>query len=71
LTLHPTAAGRGYAVGGGAYVATAVAWLRLIDGMRPSIWDVVDSVVALSGTAIIIFAPRTRSRRHRRADRVY
>jgi small multidrug resistance family-3 protein len=58
LTLHPTAAGRVYAAYGGVYVATAVAWLWVIDGVRPSAWDALGSFVAMSGMAIIMFAPR-------------
>lgn len=58
LTLHPTAAGRVYAAYGGVYVATAIAWLWLIDGVRPTAWDVTGSLVAVSGMAIIMFAPR-------------
>ena len=58
LTLHPTAAGRVYAAYGGVYVATAIAWLWLIDGLRPTAWDVVGALVAMTGMAIIMFAPR-------------
>jgi small multidrug resistance family-3 protein len=58
LTLHPTAAGRVYAAYGGVYVATAVVWLWFIDGVRPTAWDVAGSLVALSGMALIMFAPR-------------
>jgi len=58
LTLHPAAAGRVYAAYGGVYVATALAWLWLVDGIRPSAWDVAGSAVALAGMAIIMFAPR-------------
>ncbi len=58
LTLHPTAAGRVYAAYGGIYVATALAWLWLIDGVRPSAWDIAGSLVAIAGMALIIFAPR-------------
>lgn len=58
LTLHPTAAGRVYAAYGGVYVATAVAWVWAIDGVRPSAWDAAGSLVAISGMAIIMFAPR-------------
>ncbi len=59
LTLHPTAAGRVYAAYGGVYVATALAWLWLIDGVRPSAWDIAGSLLAVSGMALIMFAPRT------------
>jgi small multidrug resistance family-3 protein len=58
LTLHPTAAGRVYAAYGGVYVATALVWLWLIDGVRPTAWDVAGSLIAVSGMALIMFAPR-------------
>ncbi len=58
LSLHPTDAGRVYAAYGGVYVVTALAWLWLVDGVRPHVWDVVGSAVALAGMAIIMFAPR-------------
>lgn len=59
LTLHPTDAGRVYAAYGGVYVATALMWLWLVDGVRPHVWDITGSVVAVLGMAIIMFAPRT------------
>ncbi len=58
LSLHPNAAGRVYAAYGGIYVATAIAWLWVFDGVRPTIWDVTGALVAISGMAIIMFAPR-------------
>lgn len=59
LTLHPTAAGRVYAAYGGVYICVAIVWLWLVDGIRPSVWDVVGVCVALLGMAIIMFAPRS------------
>jgi small multidrug resistance family-3 protein len=58
LTLHPTAAGRTYAAYGGVYVATALGWLWLVDGLRPDRWDWIGAAVAVLGMAIIVFAPR-------------
>lgn len=58
LSLHPTAAGRVYAAYGGVYIFTAIFWLWAVDGIRPTIWDVAGSTVALIGMAIIMFAPR-------------
>jgi small multidrug resistance family-3 protein len=58
LTLHPTAAGRTYAAYGGVYIFTAVLWLWVADGIRPTAWDVAGSAVALAGMAIIMFGPR-------------
>ena len=54
LTLHPAAAGRVYAAYGGVYVATALGWLWVVDGVRPTAWDVVGVGVALVGMGIII-----------------
>ncbi|WP_438952285.1 YnfA family protein [Porticoccus sp.] len=58
LSLHPTAAGRVYAAYGGVYIFVAILWLWSIDGVRPSVWDLLGSTIALLGMAIIMFAPR-------------
>lgn len=58
LTLHPTAAGRTYAAYGGVYVATAMAWLWLVEGLAPDRWDLLGAAVCIAGMAIIAFAPR-------------
>lgn len=58
LSLHPAAAGRVYAAYGGVYVFVAILWLWLVDGVRPTAWDIVGSAVALAGMSIIMFAPR-------------
>jgi len=58
LTLHPTASGRVYAAYGGVYVAMAVLWLCVIDGVRPTRWDLLGAAVTLVGMGIIMFAPR-------------
>ena len=55
LSLHPTAAGRVYAAYGGIYVAVAISWLWAVNGVRPSQWDIIGSVVILLGMFIIIF----------------
>ena len=49
LSLHPVAAGRTYAAYGGVYVATALLWLRLADGVRPDTWDIAGSALAVAG----------------------
>ncbi|WP_378082122.1 YnfA family protein [Aeromonas bestiarum] len=58
LSLHPTTAGRVYAAYGGVYIFVAILWLWLVDGIRPTLWDLVGSLVALLGMVIIMFAPR-------------
>ncbi|AOY42951.1 YnfA family protein [Psychrobacter pacificensis] len=59
LSLHPTAAGRVYAAYGGVYICMAILWLWTVNGIRPTMWDIVGSVVALLGMAVIMFAPRS------------
>lgn len=59
LSLHPTAAGRVYAAYGGVYIFAAILWLWIVDGIRPTLWDLVGVSVALTGMAIIMFAPRS------------
>lgn len=59
LTLHPAAAGRVYAAYGGVYVAVALLWLWLVDGIKPTGWDLLGSAIAVLGMAIILFAPRS------------
>ncbi len=51
-------AGRAYAAYGGVYIAASLLWLWMIEGARPDRWDVVGALVALAGTAIILFGPR-------------
>jgi small multidrug resistance family-3 protein len=58
LSLHPAAAGRVYAAYGGVYIFVAIVWLWLVEGIKPSTWDIVGVLVALLGMAIIIFAPQ-------------
>ena len=53
LSLHPSAAGRVYAAYGGAYVATALVWLRVVDGVDLIRTDWLGASVALLGMAII------------------
>jgi small multidrug resistance family-3 protein len=60
LTLHPSAAGRTYAAYGGVYIAVALAWLRIVDGVSLTRWDIAGAVVALSGMAIIAMQPVVR-----------
>jgi len=58
LTLHPDASGRVYAAYGGIYIAVALCWLWLVDGVRPSIWDMTGVTIAVAGMAVIVFQPR-------------
>jgi small multidrug resistance family-3 protein len=60
LTLHPTAAGRTYAAYGGMYIAVALGWLRWVDAVALTRWDLAGAAVALAGMAIIALQPLGR-----------
>ena len=54
LTLHPAASGRVYAAYGGVYVVTALLWLRIVVGVKLSLYDWSGALVALCGMLIIV-----------------
>jgi len=51
-------AGRTYAAYGGVYIVASLMWLWTIEGQRPDRWDVTGGLIALTGAAIILWAPR-------------
>ena len=57
LTLHPSAAGRTYAAYGGMYIAVALVWLWLVDGVTLTRWDLAGASIALIGMAVIALQP--------------
>jgi len=58
LTLHPAASGKIYAAYGGVYIFTALLWLRFVDQVILTRWDVLGGVIVLIGAAIIILQPQ-------------
>lgn len=54
LTLHPAASGRIYAAYGGVYVATALVWLRVVDGVKLSVYDWMGAGIAILGMTVIV-----------------
>jgi small multidrug resistance family-3 protein len=61
LTLHPAASGRIYAAYGGVYVATALVWLRLVEGVKLSVFDYGGAAISLLGMAIIVVGWKAHS----------
>jgi small multidrug resistance family-3 protein len=60
LTLVDAAhAGRTYAAYGGVYIACALLWLRVAEGVAPDRWDLIGAAICLAGAAVILFGPRT------------
>lgn len=53
LTLHPAASGRVYATYGAVYIATALGWLWVVDGITPTWTDALGVGLALCGAAVI------------------
>jgi len=51
-------AGRTYAAYGGVYIVASLLWLWSIEGQRPDRWDITGGLIALTGAAIILWAPR-------------
>ncbi len=58
LTLHPAASGRIYAAYGGIYVMTALIWLRYVDQVSLTRWDLLGGMVVVLGAAIVILQPQ-------------
>ncbi|END8340953.1 YnfA family protein [Escherichia coli] len=54
LTLHPAASGRVYAAYGDVYVCTALMWLRVVDGVKLTLYDWTGALIALYGMLIIV-----------------
>jgi small multidrug resistance family-3 protein len=57
LTLHPAASGRIYAAYGVIYVCTALLWLKYVDQVNLSRWDLMGGCVVVLGAAMIILQP--------------
>ena len=51
-------AGRAFAAYGGVYVAPALASLVVIEGARPDRWDLLGVGLCITGTLVIVLAPR-------------
>ena len=47
-----------YAAYGGVFIVMSVFWGWLIDGIKPDIYDVIGSVIAVIGMLIIFYYPR-------------
>ena len=47
LTLHPEASGRIYATYGGIYIITSLVWLRLVDHVKLTAFDLIGTSMIL------------------------
>ncbi|NNH01250.1 YnfA family protein [Acinetobacter sp. ANC 5414] len=58
LTLHPAASGRIYAAYGGIYIFSALMWLRYVDQVILTRWDLLGGLVVILGAMIIVLQPQ-------------
>ena len=58
LSLHPAASGRIYAAYGGIYIFSALMWLRYVDQVILTRWDLLGGLVVIFGAMIIILQPQ-------------
>ncbi|MFW1799934.1 YnfA family protein [Acinetobacter nematophilus] len=58
LTLHPAASGRIYAAYGGIYIFSALMWLRFVDQVSLSRWDLLGGCIVMIGALVIILQPQ-------------
>lgn len=47
-------AGRTYAAYGGVYIAASLAWLWLVEGNRPTTWDLAGAALTVTGALVIL-----------------
>jgi small multidrug resistance family-3 protein len=58
-TLQTSNFGRVYAAYGGIFIVLSILWGWQIDDIQPDKFDIIGGLIALIGTAVIMFAPRT------------
>ena len=58
LTLHPAASWRIYAAYGGIYICTALIWLKYVDQVNLTRWDMFGGMIVVLGALIIILQPQ-------------
>lgn len=56
--VETSTAGRAFAAYGGIYIAASVLWMWVAEGHRPDRWDLLGTMVSLTGAMIILAAPR-------------
>jgi small multidrug resistance family-3 protein len=56
--INASNAGRVYAAYGGIYILSSLFWLWLVEGIKPSKWDLLGVTISLLGTLVILFGSR-------------
>ena len=58
MTLQPATFGKVYATYGGIFVVSSIIWGYWIDKKKPDKFEIIGSIIVLTGVAIIFYAPR-------------
>ena len=58
LTYVDSAAAGRRAAYGGIYVAASLAWMAVVEGVRPDRYDLSGALMCIVGAAVILFGPR-------------
>jgi small multidrug resistance family-3 protein len=53
--INAANAGKVYAAYGGIYIFSSLLWLWLVEGVKPSKWDLIGVGLSLVGTLVILF----------------
>ncbi|MGC1933076.1 MAG: YnfA family protein [Candidatus Nitrosopolaris sp.] len=57
-TLQPANFGRVYAAYGGIFILSSIVWGAMVDKKKPDRYEILGSLIAVIGAAIIFYAPR-------------
>lgn len=57
-TLQPAEFGRVYATYGGIFIIVSIMWGYWIDKKKPDRFEIIGSIIALAGVAIMFYFPR-------------
>ncbi len=57
-TLQPAAFGRVYAAYGGVFIVLSLLWGWVVEGTEPDRFDIIGSLIALAGVAVMMYWPR-------------
>ena len=57
-TFQPANFGRVYAAYGGVFIVMAILWGWQVDKVTPDRFDIIGGIIALIGTAVIMYWPR-------------
>ena len=59
LSLPPEASGRIYATYGGIYITISISWLKFVDNVKLSTFDLIGAGIALLGALVIVLGRRS------------